>query len=104
VRKASAESRLVAFALHALEEAAAQAHHGEVRRTWGLRLALAYLASRDRSDHTRWAFEQFWRGLGHPRPRERWTVLNAALNGIYRAIGQKRDWQRVSDFEQRSTE
>ena len=36
MRGASAEGRLVAFALQALEEAAAQAHHGEVRRTWGI--------------------------------------------------------------------
>lgn len=100
MRGAPTESRLVAFALHALEEATARSHRGEVRRTWGLRLALAYLASRERSEPTaRWAFAQFWRGLGHPRPRERWALLNSALNAIYLAIGEKRDWQLASKFE-----
>ena len=95
------EQRLVRLALDALEEAAAAAHLAPVRRTWGLRLALAYLGSRERqgSPAPRWPFDQFWRCLTDERRQERWANLNAALNAIYLGVGEKRDWQRVSLFE-----
>jgi hypothetical protein len=97
------ESRLLNFALGALEEAAAASHDGPVKRTWALRLALAFLASRPRhgSSVPRWPYDQFWQALAHHRQQDRWANVNAALNAIYVTVGQKRDMQRVSRFEQR---
>lgn len=100
------DSRLVGLALDALEEAFAAAREQPVRRTWALRLVLAFLASRTRhgSPVERWPFDNYWRALNHPRPHDRSASLNAALNAIYLAVGQKRDTQRVSLFEQRVRE
>lgn len=98
------DSRLVALALDALEEIAAAAHEGPVKRTWALRLVLAFLASRARhgSPSPRWPFDHFWQALAHHRQQERWAKANAALNAIYLAVGEKRDMSRVSLFEQRA--
>jgi len=98
------EDRLVAIALDALEEAAASAHDGPVKRTWALRLVLAFLASRSRHDKPppRWPFDHFWQALVHHRQQDRWANVNAALNAIYVAVGQRRDVQRVSLFERRA--
>jgi hypothetical protein len=100
------EERLVAFALDALEEAVASAHLAPVRRTWALRLALAYLASRERhgAPAVRWPFDNFWRSLAHQRPQDRWANLNASLNAIYLTVGRRRDPQRVSLFEHKASE
>lgn len=94
------EEQLKAFALAALEEAAASAHDAPVKRTWALRLVLAYLASRasSRTDFERWPFDEFWRSIANP-DRWRWQSVNAALNGIYRAIGERRDGERTTRFE-----
>ena len=80
---------------------AAQAHAGPVCRTWALRLALGYLASRAPEGHhaMAWAFGTFWRSLKDSRPQERWSTMNAALNGIYLAVDRRRDLSVVSDFE-----
>ena len=96
--------RLLTLALEALEEAAAAAHDGPVKRTWALRLVLAFLASRARhgSPAPRWPFDRFWQALAHEREHDRWANLNAALNAIYLAVGEKRDMQRVSLFERRA--
>src|SRR5690348_7701761 len=98
------EQRLVGLALDALEEAAATAHHQPVRRTWALRLALAYLASKERHGQSipRWPFDHYWRSLIHQRPQDRWSNVNASLNAIYLAVGRKRDLQRVMLFEDRA--
>lgn len=92
------------MALDALEEAFAAARDEPVRRTWALRLVLAYLATRTRhgSSPERWPFDNYWRALAHDRPQDRTAILNAALNAIYLAVGQKRDTQRASFFEQRA--
>ena len=97
------EDRLVTFALDALEETAAAAHDAPVRRSWALRLALAFLASRARhgSSPPRWPFDNFWRSLAHQRQQDRWANANAALNAIYIAVGRRRDIHRVSFFESR---
>jgi len=97
------ERRLVSFALDALEEALASAREQPVRRTWALRLTLAFLASRTRQGTRpdRWPFDHYWQALEHPRPNDRSASLNAALNAIYIAVGEKRDTARVSLFEQR---
>jgi hypothetical protein len=96
------ESRLIGFALKALEEAAARGHWAPVRRTWALRLALAYLGHRTAHGGApaAWAFELYWRLLEEPNVQDRWGKLNTALNGIYVALGLKRDLALVSHFEQ----
>lgn len=98
------EERLVSIALDALEEAAATAHDGPVKRTWALRLVLAFLASRPRHGEPppRWPFDHFWQALAHHREQDRWANVNAALNAIYVTVGQRRDVQRVSLFEKRA--
>lgn len=97
------EERLLTIALDALEEAAAMAHDGPVKRTWALRLVLAFLASRSRHGRPppRWPYVHFWQALAHHRQQDRWANVNAALNAIYVTVGQKRDIQRVSLFERR---
>jgi hypothetical protein len=97
------ERRLVTIALDALEEAFAAARDQPVRRTWALRLVLAFLASRTRhgSSPERWPFDNYWRALAHERPQDRTAMLNASINAIYLAVGEKRDTQRASLFEQR---
>lgn len=98
------EERLLTIALDALEEAAATAHDGPVKRTWALRLVLAFLASRSRHSKPspRWPFDHYWQALAHHRQQDRWANVNAALNAIYVAVGRRRDVQRVSLFEQRA--
>src|SRR3954462_15988292 len=98
------ERRLVTIALDALEEAFAAARERPVKRTWALRLALAFLASRTRhgSPPARWPFDNYWRALEHPRPNDRSAGLNAALNAIYLAVGEKRDVHRATLFERRA--
>jgi hypothetical protein len=93
MRSTPCESRLISFALRALEEAAAQARQEPVRRTWAVRLALAYLASRTKPGHQAhdWAFDLYWKSLTANRVQERWGKMNAALNGIYLGVGRKRE-------------
>lgn len=100
------EHRLLTLALDALEEAAAAAHDAPVKRTWALRLVLAFLACRSRhgSPVPRSPFDHFWRSLVEQRQQDRWANVNAALNAIYLAVGEKRDVQRVSLFERRARE
>jgi hypothetical protein len=96
------EDRLVDMALSALEEVAAHSHHEPVPRSKALALVLAYLASRQPC--RRHAFDSFWRAVDHPRPQERWGCMNAALNGIYGAVGRKRDTAVVSRYESAARE
>lgn len=84
--------RLRRFAFDALEEAIADAERGPVRRTWALRLALAYLASL----HPRiWSssepYRDFWRALSHERTGVRRRLLSEALAIIYAWAGTARD-------------
>ena len=81
MRGVPAGSRLVAFALHALEESAAGAHRerSDARGDFGFPSPSSLngmemsprLAGRSNSSGAPW---------GIRRSRERWTVLNAALN------------------------
>ncbi|MBH9537878.1 hypothetical protein [Novosphingopyxis sp. YJ-S2-01] len=73
------------MALNALEEAVRAAEDRPVRRSWSIRLALAYLASR--KDCERWPFTAFWRSLEIKDDKARRVVLNSNLNGIYRQVG-----------------
>ena len=104
MRSGVAREKLDAMALNALEEAAAGAHDTAIRRTWALRLALAYLASRasERPGFARWPFDSFWGALASRDAIGRSQSLNASLNGIYIAIGVQRDHRRVREFEERA--
>lgn len=53
--------RLSRLALQVLEDAAARAHCGDVKRTWGHRLALELLVQRGFAE--RWQAAQFWENL-----------------------------------------
>lgn len=83
------------LALDALEEAMAQAELGPVRRTWALRLALAYLASlHPRSWCSGDPYRDFWRALSVERRAMRLSALEAALRIIYVRTETKRDQDR----------
>ena len=83
-----ADEKLIQFALRALEEAAGAAMLAPVERTFAIRLALAYLASRHSCE--RWPFDQFWQALPYEQHRGRRASITASLNGIYVQIGRKR--------------
>jgi len=102
--KRVAWERLDGMALNALEEVTAGAQESPIRRTWALRLALAYLASRagERPDFVRWPFDSFWNALNSTDKIGRSQSMNASLNGIYIAIGAVRDYRRVTEFEKRA--
>jgi hypothetical protein len=95
--------QLTQLALDAIEEAAAASHAGPVPRTRALALALAWLLhfGKDGDPPPRWPFESFWEGLASEREHDRWSALNAAANGIYRALEIPRDRERISAFESR---
>lgn len=95
--------RLHQLALDALEEAVAEAEFRPIRRSWALRLALAYLAS---LDPRRWRagdpFRDFWHGLSQPGAAMRVRTLESALTTIYSWAELKRDTERVSFFRSRA--
>ena len=95
--------RLRLFALDALEEALAEADVGPVRRSWALRLALAYLASL----HPRsWAvtdpYRDFWRALSVDGSSTRRRDLAQALATIYAWAGVVRDIGRAAIIQERA--
>jgi hypothetical protein len=92
------EDRLLAMADGAL--VAAVCRYRPIRRSGALRLVLAYLAARQACD--RQAFDIFWRGVDHPRPQDRSATLTGALNGIYLAVGVRRDTTVMSKYEGRA--
>lgn len=94
--------RLRQCALDALEEALAEAEFGPVRRTWALRLALAYLASL----HPRiWSasepYRDFWRALSVETGTIRKRSLEQALGTIYSWVDVKRDRGRAAVIRDR---
>lgn len=96
VPRATAE-QLRSLAFDALEEAVARAELGPVRRSWALRLALAYLASL----HPRLAwqgdpFRDFWRALSAEAQAVRLVALETALRIIYVRTESKRNDERVA--------
>ena len=84
-----AEEDLIRLALQTLEDAATEALASPVQRTNGVRLALAYLASR--SDCERWPFDGFWKWLPYEEKQGRAANVTANINGIYEQIGRKRE-------------
>lgn len=96
---------LRALALQAIEEAAAASHLGPVAKSRGLALALAWLRHRGGDDvPPAWPFRSFWENLTSAREHDRWSAVNAAVNAIYLALGEKRDLSRMSSFERRARE
>ncbi len=79
------EEKLQHLALLALEDAADRAMIEPVQRTFGVRLALAYLATTKHCE--RWPFDAFWRWLPTKNHNGRYANIIASLNGIYRQIG-----------------
>lgn len=95
--------RLRQFALDALEEALAEAELGPIRRTWALRLALAYLASL----HPRvWSsgepYRDFWRALSVDGRSVRLRTLEQSLGTIYAWAEAKRDCERCAVIRDRA--
>lgn len=82
------KEKLTGLALRTLEEAAAHSRQGPVQRTFGLRLALAYLASTKNCE--RWPFDGFWQYVAHHDPNGRHANVTANLNGIYEQLGVRR--------------
>lgn len=99
------QDHLTKLPLDACEEALAEAEFGPVRRTWALRLSLAYLAS---NRPGRWLsikpFRQFWRALPSEDAETRRHALNAALSGIYAWAGVPRDRERALLFRGRASD
>jgi hypothetical protein len=76
-------------ALLALEEAARQSREAPVTRSRALGFALAYLWAYGGGD--REMFLWFWRSLTDANAIGRSQNVNASLNGIYRAVGARRE-------------
>jgi hypothetical protein len=91
--------RLRRLALDALEEVAAEAEHGPVRRSWAVRFSLAYLSSLDRM---RWRsgepYRDFWRAMEIDGKALRCSGLRSALSTIYAWADLKCDPERVAVF------
>lgn len=89
-------ARLTALALRALEDAATEARQGPVRRTFGHRLALAWLAHEGIG--LPWHYEHFWTTMADPfvtandlyKSYQRTTTLNGLLDYWHLALGWKR--------------
>lgn len=83
-----------------IEEAAAAFHLGLVPRTRALALALAWLRLCATDDVLPlWPFKSFWEALSNERLHDRWSAVNAVVNAIYLALGERRDLERISAFE-----
>lgn len=97
------ESQLTNMALAVLEQVAARSRHVPQRHTRGVALALAYLAYASRAQD-RASFDGFWRAMRQECQKIRATNVSACLNGIYKALGRRREIQVMSAFEQEANE
>lgn len=96
-------TQLRKLALEAIEEAAAASHLGPVPRTRALALALAWLRHAATDDVLPlWPFKSFWEALSTERTHDRWSAVNAAVNAIYLALGERRYLESISHFEGRT--
>src|SRR2546426_11662123 len=82
------EHHRIERALAGLEDAVRRCREEDVRYGIGVSAALSFLELR--ADE-KWLFEQFRKALEDPgmegtKPEARWQLLNAALNGIKRAV------------------
>jgi len=82
------EEKLIAMALDALEQAAANSDTRKVQRSRSIAVCLAFLATRRKFD--RWPFDQFWQFLDVDDNIIRTANLTRCLNGIYFQLGIKR--------------
>lgn len=96
--------RLTAMALATIEEVAAHCKYTPQAKTRALAMVLAYLASRMHSDAGRFPFDSFWKSIDWAEPIGRDTNVQAAVNGIYRALLVDRGADRREMFEQRARE
>ena len=78
------DSALSKLAILAIEDSYCAAAAGPVKRTFGIRLALAFLASRYQCE--RWPFDWYWQFLPQDEAKGRTANLTGALNAIYRQI------------------
>nr|NUR36582.1 hypothetical protein [Sphingomonas sp.] len=89
--------QLRSLAFDALEEAISQAEMGPVRRSWALRLALAYLATLHPPVSCPGdPYRDFWRALSIGSRAARLSALEIALRIIYVRTDSKRDDERVA--------
>jgi hypothetical protein len=85
--------RLMVLAMRTLEDALAQAMHGPVPRTWGHRLALAWLANARIA--LAWQTRTFWQAMADPFTSSngasaeymRATAMIACLRSWYDGLG-----------------
>ena len=97
------------LALRTLEDARAHACHGPIDRTWGHRLALAWLAHIEAGKD--WHYREFWQQLANPTTTSaagcvgypRITHLTGLLDYWYSELGimpptavQRGDWSRAA--------
>lgn len=95
--------QLTSMALAALEEAAALCRHEPQPQTRGIAVALAFLAFVSKSTD-RYHFDRFWRTLRTDCRVQRGAEASASLNGIYEAVGRRREIEVISAFQRAATE
>ena len=74
------EERLVAMTLDALEQVAARASKGIVRRDQSIAVCLAFLAIRKKVE--RWPFDEFWQALECPDDKLRSQIRTGVLTAF----------------------
>jgi len=94
--------RIKELALEAVDEAAAEALRGPIRRSKALAVALAWLLhfGRPSSPPERWPFTNFWDALIIERDHDRQAAVTAAANAIFLAMSVPRAEPNPSLFEQ----
>jgi len=95
--------QLTTMALAALEEAAARCRHEAQPQSRGIAVALGFLAHVSKSAD-RYHFDRFWRALRTECRVQRPSDASAALNGIYEAVGLRRETAVMTAFEQAARE
>lgn len=100
-----APDHLRLFAIVALEEAVQECRYRKPRRSFAIRLALAYLWSLRPTE--REPFDTFWRAIAADG-MHRFSTADHAFTAIHRHLGLKRDealfmrvWQRRYEEEKR---
>ena len=95
--------QLTTMALFALEEVAARCRHEAQPQARGIAFALAFLAYVSRSSD-RYHFDRFWQALRRDCQVYRAAEASSALNGIYEAVGRRRELEVISAFQQAARE
>ena len=91
------------MALSALEEVAARCRNEPQPQARGIAVALALLAYVSKSSD-RYHFDRFWRALRTECRDTRGAEASSALNGIYKAVGRRRELEVISAFQQAARE